>query len=204
MHPSARHRAAGMKRRACVAAATGLAIASCLPGRARASDTAADDAISVTVDRRGELVVIDVEVKVDASVAEVWGVMTDYDRMANFISTMKSSKVTSRRGNSLEVAQSGETKVMFMRFAFAGVRGIELVPMKEIRSRLIEGDFKSFQSTTRLLDKGEKMMIVHHGEYVPKSWLPPVIGPAIIESGTRRHYREVLAEVQRRKGQTQR
>lgn len=202
MDSSMPDRAAGTQRRSLILAATVLPFASVLPALARASEAGyntAHDPISVKVDRDGEKVVIDVEVRIDASVADVWAVMTDYDKMSSFISTMRSSKVTSRQGNSLEVAQSGETKVMFMKFAFTGVRGIELVPKREIRSRLIEGDFKSFQSTTRLLDNGEGMKIVHHGEYVPKSWLPPVIGPAIIESGTRRHYGEVIAEVRRRK-----
>ena len=191
-----------MQRRTFLFVNAGALLASIGPLPASASE--ADDPISVKVDRRGETVVIDVEVKIDATVAEVWGVMTDYDRMADFISTMKSSKVMTRHGNSLEVAQSGETKVAFMKFKFTGVRGIELLPKSEIRSRLIEGDFKSFQSTTRLVESGEGMKIVHHGEYVPKSWLPPLIGPAIIEGGTRRHYTEVIAEVRRRKAQAPR
>ena len=88
---------------------------------------------------------------------------------------------------------------MFMRFAFAGVRGVELVPKHEIRTRLIEGDFKSFQSTTRLSESGGRVTIVQHGEYVPKKWVPPMIGPALIAGESRRHYREIADEVVRRR-----
>ncbi len=177
-----------------LATVAGCAAIAASPLRASAAEN-----VSVTVDRRGELVVIDVEARVDAPIGEVWNVFTDYDRMAGFVTSITTSKVRSRRGNALELTQAGSTKVMFMRFAFAGVRGVELVPRREIRSWLIEGDFKSLVSTTRFTDATDHVRIVHHGEYVPKAWLPPLVGPAVIESATRTQYREMLAEIHRRK-----
>ena len=41
--------------------------------------------------------------------------------------------------------------------------------------------------------------ISHHGEYVPKRWLPPLIGTAVIESEAKRQYKEFLAEIDRRR-----
>ena len=39
---------------------------------------------------------------------------------------------------------------------------------------------------------------MHHGEYVPKAWLPPMIGVAVIESETRKQFAEFAAEMLRR------
>lgn len=154
--------------------------------------------VSVKVQRRGETVVVDVEASVAAPVRDAWSVFTDYDHMSSFISNIKQSKVLVRNGNSLEVEQSGQTKVAFLHFGFTAVRAVELVPMTEIRSSLVNGDFKAYASTTRITETPGGATITHHGEYVPKAWLPPLVGPAVVASETRKQYREFIAEIERR------
>ncbi len=154
--------------------------------------------VKVKVQRHGETIIVDVEATVAAPVREAWLVFTDYEHMAAFISNLKHSKVVARDGNLLEVEQAGETKVAFMRFGFVAVRAVELTPMQEIRSSLVSGDFKAYVSTTRVTATSTGAMISHHGEYVPKSWMPPIIGPAMIESETRKQYHEFIAEIERR------
>ena len=153
---------------------------------------------AVQVQMRGETVVIDVDMPVPAVPAIAWAVMTDYEHMASFLSNLTSSKVVERRGETLHIAQSGRTKIAFMTFSFSAVREVELSPMKEIRSSLVSGDFKSYASTTRLVDVAQGVRIVHHGEYVPKAWLPPMVGVAVIESETRKQFEEFAAEMLRR------
>lgn len=166
--------------------------------------TATAQEVEVRVEKRGDLVVIAVKAPVSATAPQVWSVMTDYEHMASFMSNVKTSTVVRREGNVLEVAQSGATKVAFLTFSFAAVRSVELLPMREIRSHLIKGDFKSYESTTRLDEDSTGTLIVHHGEYVPTAWLPPVIGPSIIESQTRKQYQEFIAEIMRRKAPAER
>jgi len=96
------------------------------------------------------------------------------------------------------VMQSGQTRVGFLTFGFEAVRAVELVPMHEIRSSLVSGDFKAYTSTTSLAPAAGGTRVRHHGEYVPKKWLPPLIGPAVIERETRKQYQEFAAEVERR------
>lgn len=162
---------------------------------------AADEAheVTVRVQRHGNVIVLDVETHLQATLEETWAVLTDYDRMAEFMPNLTSSQVVRRQGDTLEVAQKGEKKVLFLRFAFAGVKAVELVPKREIRTSLLQGDFKSYASTTRLTAAGPgRTDIVHHGRYEPTRWVPPAIGPALIESETRHHYRRLVAEVLRR------
>ncbi len=154
--------------------------------------------VHVKVQRHGESIVMDVEATVAAPVSDAWAVFTDYDHMSTFISNIKQSRVLARNGNTLEVEQTGQTRVAFLHFGFAAVRAVELVPMQEIRSSLVSGDFKSYSSTTRITATPTGVTISHHGEYVPKSWLPPLIGPAVVESETRKQYREFIAEIERR------
>ncbi|HZV93627.1 MAG TPA: SRPBCC family protein [Caldimonas sp.] len=152
----------------------------------------------VHVERHGKNVVIDVDMPVAVAPATAWAVLTDYDRMATFLSNLSSSRIVERRGDVLHIAQSGRTQVAFMTFSFAAVRAVELVPMREIRSSLVSGDFESYSSTTRLVDLTGGVRVIHHGEYVPKAWLPPMIGVAVIESETRKQFAEFAAEMLRR------
>src|SRR3982751_6527564 len=153
--------------------------------------------IQVRVQRAGEAVIVDVDAQMPGAVREVWAVFTDYDNMASFISNLTASKVLATKDHTLEVMQSGRTKVGFLTFAFEAVRSVELVPMHEIRSTLVSGDFKSYVSTTSIAPASAGSRVRHHGEYVPKSWLPPLIGPAVIEGETHKQYQEFAAEIPR-------
>ncbi len=163
-----------------------------------ASAADAGEEISVRVERRGEAVIVDVEAHVPGALREAWAVFTDYEHMTSFISSLTASKVLARHENTLEVMQSGRTQVGFMSFGFAAVRAVELVPMEAIRSSLVSGDFKAYASTTSLASTSTGTRVRHHGEYVPKSWLPPLIGPAVIERETKKQYQEFAAEIERR------
>ena len=154
--------------------------------------------VTVRVQRHGESVVVDVEAHVPGALRDAWAVFTDYENMAGFISNLTASKVLSRRDNALEVMQAGRTKVGFMSFGFEAVRAVELLPMREIRSSLVSGDFKSYESTTSMAPTAGGTQVRHHGEYVPKKWLPPLIGPAMIEHETKKQYLEFAAEIERR------
>ena len=162
-----------------------MRLLACLASLLVAAPFCAAQEVKVKVQRHGETIVVDVEAHVAAPVKDAWSVFTDYEHMSGFISNIKHSKVLARDGNLLEVEQAGETRVAFMRFGFIAVRAVELTPMLEIRSSLVSGDFKAYASTTHIAATPTGAKISHHGEYVPKSWMPPLIGPAMIESVTR-------------------
>ena len=154
--------------------------------------------IEVRVEKHGELVLVDVEAAVAVEPRTAWAVLTDYDRMASYVSTLKSSAIVKREGHSLQVEQTGEAQRAFLHFTFHTLRAVELVPGQEIRSHLIRGDFKSYAFTTRLKEAGGRTLITHHGEYVPNTWVPPGIGPSLIKAETTKQYEELIAEMLRR------
>jgi hypothetical protein len=128
----------------------------------------------------------------------VWEVMTDYDNMASFLSTLRYSGVRARVDNVLTVHQIGKAGTGPFSLAFDNVREIELLPYAEIRSRLISGDFKSSSFTTRLVDAGDIVHILNTGRYTPSFWVPPLIGPAVVEGQIRKQYGEFRSEILRR------
>jgi hypothetical protein len=141
---------------------------------------------------------VDVDCPVDAPLWLVWEVLTDYDHMAEFISNLEFSGVKYAEGNMLRVHQKGKASRGPLTLTFDNVREIELVPSSEIRSRLISGDMKASDFVTRIAEVAARVHIVNSGHYTPNMWVPPIIGPALIEAETQKQFGEIRSEILRR------
>ena len=157
-----------------------------------------DQDIVVQVRKDGQNIAVDVDCPVDAPWTVVWEVLTDYDHMALFISNIERSGVTARADNVLRVHQSGKAGRGILTMTFDTVREIELVPNREIRSRLISGDLKASAFTTTIVEVDHRIHIVNIGNYIPNIWVPPVIGPALIKAETQKQFGEIRSEILRR------
>jgi hypothetical protein len=140
-----------------------------------------------------------VEFTVAATVDETWAVLTDYDRMAEIVSSIDSSKVVMRDGNRLEVAQKSHATAGPLKFSTSNLRQVELIPNREIRSRLIKGDLKASDFTTRIIDEGAVMRVIAQGKFVPGALSGSAISVEALEAQSRRQYQELRAEILRRK-----
>jgi hypothetical protein len=160
-----------------------------------ASDTSD---IVVRVRKDGPTISVDVDCPVIATRATAWEVLTDYDGMAKFISNLEQSVVRIRTGTRLMVYQKGKASRGPLTFPFENVRDIELIPEREIRSRMTSGDAMPAEFTTRIEERDTKLHIVHTGKYTPKTWVPPIVGPVLIEDETRKQYGEIRDEIVRR------
>ena len=154
--------------------------------------------IVVRVERNGQKIAVDVDCPVDAPRAVVWEVLTDYDHMARFISNLEYSGVADATGNVLRVHQTGQASRGPLTLKFDNVREVELVPHREIRSRLIRGDMKESTFVTRIVEIDGRIHIVNAGRYTPNVWVPPLIGPALIEAETQKQFGEIRTEILRR------
>lgn len=174
----------------------GLAAPAAFQAGALPTDPSAD--IAVEVRHVGEEVFVRVDCPVRAPHAIVWEVLTDYNNMAQFVTNLKVSELRSRDGDTLQVFQRGSAQRGLLSFTFENLREIRLVPQQEIRSRLISGTLKSSEFTTRVVDDGSDVHIINSGRFVPEVWVPPLIGPAVIEAETRKQFEEIRAEILRR------
>lgn len=166
------------------------------PVPARAASDISDIAVNVVKD--GSVIHVEVDCPVNAPRAVVWDVLTDYDHMTQFISNLEKSIVRMRLGDRLQVFQKGKATRGPLSFAFENVREVELVPQTEIRSRMITGDAMPAEFTTRIEERNGKVHILHTGKYTPNVWVPPVVGPSLIQQETRRQYGEIREEMLRR------
>jgi hypothetical protein len=154
--------------------------------------------IDVVVRKEGTTIFVDVDCPVRAAVPLIWDVLIDYDSMSGFIEGIEYSGIVGRRDGALLVRQKGKATYGLLTFHFDGVREVEIDPGVEIRSHHISGDLESSTFTTRVVDVAGVRHIINRGRYVPKAWIPPLIGPAVIEGQTRKQFEDIRSEILRR------
>lgn len=177
-----------------------LLLLACLRVADAEPSAALPEDILVAVQIRDGEVIVDVELRVEATPREVWAVLTDYDHMASFISNLETSRVVSAGGDTITIAQKGKAAYGPLSFAFDNVRELKLAPYSRIDSRLIKGSsMKKLVGTTQLTAAAPGTRIAYHGESVPDAWIPPGIGKSFIERETREQFAEMRQEILRRK-----
>jgi hypothetical protein len=173
--------------------ALGIALAS---SPARSQTDNGDIAVRATKD--GETIRVEVDCPVTAPAAIAWDVLTDYDHMAEFISNLRQSEIRMRMGNRMQVYQRGKASRGILSISFENTREIELVPKREIRSKMIAGDTMPAEFVTRIEERDGVVHLIHTGQYTPSMWVPPGIGTSLIEAETRKQYGEIRSEILRR------
>ena len=159
----------------------------------------ADKAIAVAVRIQGEEAIVDVNFHVRVTPQEAWAVMTDYDHATHFISKLEKSVILSRTDELLLVSQKGTMGIGPLSVTFETVSEIRLTPFEKMQARLVSGNMKKNDATTRLVADATGTLIVHHMESIPDVWMPPVIGRALVEFETRARFRQLVEEMLRRK-----
>jgi carbon monoxide dehydrogenase subunit G len=176
-----------------------LAITLAMVPFASSAANAAGPEITAKVQHDGKVYQIDAEFLVAATPQEAWNVLTDYDHMAEFVSNVSASRILTHEDGKANVAQTVRAGVGPFKFTIETVREVVFVPVQEIRSKLIKGDMKSSAFTTRVAAADGGTRITYHGEFIPDRWIPPLIGPAVIEEQTRKQFTEFRDEIMRRK-----
>lgn len=178
---------------------TALSLTSALVAPVHAQSSEAGKDIEVSAKKVADMVVIDVSFTVEATTKEAWDVLVDYDHMPDFLHNLKSSKVLSKSPTQLRVAQKGGVSHGPISLTFDVVRDVQLNPYSEIISHVISGNLKKVDGTTRLAAAGLSTKITFHSESISNVWVPPGIGPALIESETRDQFNDMRTEILRRK-----
>lgn len=121
--------------------------------------------------------------------------------MGAILSNVDASRIVKREGTQLEVAQTTHLGPGPFTVSVKSRRRVELIPQREIRSRLIEGDLQASDFTTRLLDEGTLTRVSWQGRVVPGPLAGLVITADTVEIELRRLCEELRAEILRRNGQ---
>lgn len=164
---------------------------------------AARPALDVSVERvntdSGQVYSVSARGEVAAAPAAVWRVLTDYDRMDEYVPDLKQARVLSRSGDRAVIEQFGSAHFLFFR------RDIHLVvqaheqPMSQIDISLVGGDMKVYICSWRLVPVPETggTRILYNGTMAPKFYVPGFLGSNLIRSDIEKMIAAVLARIDR-------
>ncbi|MDQ3186846.1 MAG: hypothetical protein M3Q16_10425 [Pseudomonadota bacterium] len=155
--------------------------------------------IKVKVSNDGEQITVDATFTVPVLPQHAWAVLTDFDNIPNFISSIQSSKVTDRSGNSIYVSQNGIEKYGFLTISLESVRKISLFPFNKIQEHMISGSMRKMDEMTQLLPEGKHTRIIYHADIIPGAWIARFAGSIFIENEVRKQFQEIINEIIRRK-----
>jgi len=156
--------------------------------------TAAD----TDVGRSGSSFEVRATVDADASVELCYAVLTDFDRLADFIPGMQSSRIVSRPGEPLLLRQVGRTKVAFSEYSFDVTLAVAVDPPHEITFRRVAGNLQRMEGGWRLAGDMTRCRIEYRADIEPGFWVPPLVGPLIMRSQVARQLEGLESEIARR------
>lgn len=141
---------------------------------------------------------------VRAAQQQAWDVLTDYDRLHEFVPDLQSSVLLSRSGQVAVVEQHSQAGFLFLSQSVHLVVRITEQPYSIIDVALIDGDMKSYSAYWELAsgveDGAAGTRINFTGMMEPDFFVPPLIGTAIVQMNAKSMVEAVLGEIERRAG----
>lgn len=128
--------------------------------------------VNVVVRRTADAVVIEADALVNADAGTAWRVLTDYDRYADFVPGLRSSRVVARNGDHLTGAQSGEAPLWLLAMPFDITYEVTEMPPFRVDSIATANAVRAFVSRYVLTPSGNGVRIEYAGNLAPRrAWL---------------------------------
>ena len=156
------------------------------------------DPARVTARRDGNAVIVEAQALLHAPLHLIWEVLTGYDRYAEFVPDLQSSRVLSRDHHSALVEQRGTAGFFLFRFPLEVQLAVTELPFERVICEAVSGNFKEFSGEYRLLAEGDVVRFGYRGRMVPAFRLPPLIGLPALRASVERQFGALVDEVERR------
>ena len=153
--------------------------------------------ISVQTTRHGDSFEVEATAEIEADVADAWKVLTDYDRLAEFIPGVQESRVVSRDGFNVVIDQRGEASLLFFTFPMRVRLAIEEFPYDRIVSNAISGNFKELHGVYHLQAREAGLRLRYEGKFTPDFGVPPLVGTLVVRSTVERRFVAMVREIEK-------
>jgi ribosome-associated toxin RatA of RatAB toxin-antitoxin module len=162
--------------------------------------------VDVRTSHTGDVVAVRAQATIAAPLDVVWGTLTDYERLPEFVPGLKKSKVIARNGTMVTVQQSGEARFFFSRVPIEVTLESTEAPPNSIEVRRIAGNIKRLDGRyeTQLLQttagQAAQVELRWIGNIEPENGLPPLVGEALMRRSIRQQFVGMVREIERREG----
>jgi ribosome-associated toxin RatA of RatAB toxin-antitoxin module len=160
------------------------------------------EGVAIEVTRENDAYRIRAVAEVPANRAAAWRVLTDYERLSDFVPDLHASRVLAREGARVTVEQKGEARLWIFRVPIEVRFVAEEQPYETVTSRAIAGSFRELTGRYELLPQAGALRLVYTGRLVPDFGMPPFIDTALVRTLIRRQFTAMVEEIRRRAAAT--
>ncbi len=167
---------------------------------AQAGAAGAAEDLAVAVERTGSLFAVRARATVAAPLALVWQVLTDYERLPQFIPGISSSVVVLRSPDRVLVEQRGEARFLIFSFPIEVRYEVRESHPHWIASRAVGGNLRRMSGRYDINPDGARpgVQLDYTGEIEPDFDLPPLVGPFALRSMVEEQFTAMVDEIERR------
>lgn len=158
----------------------------------------AAEGVSVETTRRGAAVEVHAYARVEAVHATVWGTVTDYERLAQFVPGMRSSRVVAQRNGDLVVEQRGETRFLVFTYPVNVTLLATARPPGAVDVHLLSGSLKRLDGTYRMEPAGAGWVALRWTGLIEPDALPPLLGELLMRAAIEAQFTGMVREIERR------
>jgi ribosome-associated toxin RatA of RatAB toxin-antitoxin module len=132
---------------------------------------------------------------------KVWKVLTDYNRLQEFVPNLQSSRIISHSGQETIIDQTGTSGFLFIsKTIHIVVRAVEY-PVSRIDIHLVSGDMKQYAVRWELaplsINGISGTRITYSGTLEPDFFVPPFIGTSIVQADVKKMMQALVTEITR-------
>jgi ribosome-associated toxin RatA of RatAB toxin-antitoxin module len=159
----------------------------------------AAEGLRVEARRVDEGVQVRAEAQLDAPVAIVWQVLTDYERLPAFIPGVSKSVVRERRGNQVILEQSGEARFFVFSFPVEVTYEVTETPESSVSCRALSGNLKRMTGRYDIEPAGGGSVRLRYSGFVdPDFNVPDILEAAALRSMVEEQFTALVSEIERR------
>jgi ribosome-associated toxin RatA of RatAB toxin-antitoxin module len=173
----------------------------------------ADGLLEIEVKRRSgnNYPIFDVQARasVRATAQRSWQILTDYDRQAEFVPNLTSSRLIARDDRTCVVSQEGYGQFLFIRQAIHLLMRVEETPFSNIAVTLIKGNMREYHTNWAIstpsapVDAADaapddnRTQITYTGTIAPAFYIPSLLGAALMKRDLRNMISAVMREIEK-------
>lgn len=162
-------------------------------------------AAEAEVDRDNGVLYLTATVAGPAPPADCYAVLTDFERLPDFVPGLRSSRVVSQPGEMLRVEQVGNTGPGLLGLTVRTTLALSLAPPAPGFEGRIEfssqgGTLKQMHGTWRIRDHGAGCLIDYRATLEPDFPVPPGLGPFLMRRQVEGQLDAIAREIGRRQG----
>jgi len=157
------------------------------------------DGVTVQVNRGAAGLEVDARCVIRAPIAIVWDVLTDYENIDDFVSSMRESRVAGRGDHHVLVEQVAVGRLFLFKRRMRATLFVEETPRSRIRFDDVLGrDFESYHGEWRIHEREGGVEILYRVAARPSFSVPDFIARGLFKRTAGELLSQVKAEMERR------